>query len=124
METRTGKARVACVLWGTLQYRGRLLKQISALQEAGIPCHLYYGDRGEVPLDKGNFDFPIDVIPTPLQGNPLGLFFRQLGFCSKAAKRIAESDATHALCFSLTTAMAGVLAKRRRPGIEVVFDSN
>lgn len=124
METKTKMANVACVLWGTLQFRGRLLKQIAALQEDGIECHLYYGDRGEIPLRKEDFNFPIDVIPTPLKGNPLLLFVRQLRFCRIAAKRIAASDATHALCFSLTTALAGVLAKRRRPSLKMIFDSN
>lgn len=124
METKTEKAKVACVLWGTLQFRGRLLKQIAALQEAGLPCHLYYGDRGEVPLRKEEFDFPIEVIPTSWKGHPLLLFLRQLRFCITAGRMIAKTDATHVLCFSLQTALAGVLAKRRRPGIKVIFDSN
>lgn len=124
METKNVNPRVACVLWGTLQYRGRLLKQIAAMKEAGFDCRLIYGDRGEVPLNPSDFDFPIEVIPTPQQGHPLGLFLRQLRFCRRAAKSIAESDATHALCFSLQTLLAGVLAKRKRPGIKVIFDSN
>lgn len=117
-------AKVACVLWGTLQYRGRLLKQIAALQDAGIECHLIYGDRGEIPLKREDFNFPIEVIPTSWKGHPLLLFLRQLRFCFKAAANIAESDATHALCFSLQTALAGVLAKRKRPNLKMVFDSN
>jgi glycosyltransferase involved in cell wall biosynthesis len=107
-----------------LQYRGRLLKQIAALQETGIDCRLTYGDRGELPLKREDFNFPIEVIPTSWKGHPLLLFFRQLRFCSKAADKIADSDATHALCFSLQTTLAGVLAKRKRPNLKVIFDSN
>lgn len=124
MENTETKSKVTCVLYGTLQYRGRLLKQIAALQAEGIPCQLIYGDRGELPLNKGDFNFPIEVIPTPDKGHPLLLFLRQLRFCWKAAKSIVRSDATHALCFSLTTALAGVLAKRKRPDLKVIFDSN
>ncbi len=124
MEASIPNPKVTCVLWGTLQHRGRLLKQIAALQAAGIECRLIYGDRGEVPLRKDDFNFPIEVIPTPWQGHPFVLFLRQLRFCFKTAPRIAASDATHALCFSLTTALAGVLAKRKRPELKVVFDSN
>lgn len=124
METTTKNSKVTCVLWGTLQYRGRLLKQIAALQEAGIDCSLIYGDQGELPLKHENFNFPIEVIPTLSNVHPLRLFIRQLSFCSKAAKKIAASDATHVLCFSLTTVLAGVLAKRKRPDLKVIFDSN
>jgi glycosyltransferase involved in cell wall biosynthesis len=116
--------RVTCVLYGTLQYRGRLLKQIAALQAAGIQCKLIYGDRGELPLKREDFNFLIEVIPTPSKGNPMILFIRQIRFCFKAASKIAASDATHALCFSLQTLLAGVLAKRKRPDLKVIFDSN
>lgn len=124
MKNMKNKAKVKCVLYGTLQYRGRLLKQISALQADGIGCDLIYGDRGEISLNKEDYNFPIDVIPTPAEGHPLMLFFRQLKFCRKAAKKIAASDATHALCFSLTTLLAGVLAKKKRKNLKVIFDSN
>jgi glycosyltransferase involved in cell wall biosynthesis len=124
MNTTTKNPKVACVLWGPLQYRGRLLKQIAALQEAGIDCRLIYGDRGELTLKREDFNFPIEVIPTSWEGHPMKLFLRQLRFCAKAANSIASSDATHALCFSLQTALAGVLAKRKRPSLKVIFDSN
>ena len=84
MNTTTKNPKVACVLWGTLQYRGRLLKQIAALQEAGIDYWLIYGDRGELPLKREDFNFPIEVIPTSWEGHPLKLFLRQLRFCVKA----------------------------------------
>ncbi|MFK7911765.1 MAG: glycosyltransferase [Akkermansiaceae bacterium] len=124
MGKTTDKPKVTCVLYGTLQHRGRLLKQIAALQAEGVECDLIYGDRGELPLDKNDFNFPIKVIPTPAEGHPLLLFIRQIRFCFKASKLIAKSDTTHALCFSLTTALAGVLAKRKRQGLKAIFDSN
>ena len=118
------KAKVVCVLYGTLQYRGRLLKQIAALQAEGIDCCLIYGDRGELPLNKEDFNFPIDVIQTSDKGHPLLLFLRQLRFCYKAGAQLKKSEATHVLCFSLQTLLAGTLAKRSRPNLKLIFDSN
>jgi glycosyltransferase involved in cell wall biosynthesis len=109
---------------GTLQYRGRLLKQIAAQQAAGFQCRLIYGDRGELPLKREDFSFPIEVIPTPRKRNPLALFVRQIRFAFKAAPRIAASDATHVLCFALESLLAGALAKRKRPDLKLIFDSN
>ncbi len=124
MTTSPHPIKITAVLWGTLKFRGRLLKQISTLQDAGLDCRLVYGDRGEVPLVRDDYPYPIDVIPTPWDCHPLQLFFRQLGFCFKAGKHIAASDASHVLCFGLQSLLAGVLAKRRKPSLKLIFDSN
>ena len=116
--------RVTYTLYGTLEHRGRLLKQISTLQAAGIPCCLVYGDRGERPLKRENYDFPIEVIPTPLKRSPLALFLRQMRFGYIAGRRIAGSDATHVVCFALESLLCGTLAKRKRPDLKLIFDSN
>ncbi|MCU0772593.1 MAG: glycosyltransferase [Verrucomicrobia bacterium] len=123
-QAENQNVRVTYTLAGTLEYRGRLLKQISTLQAAGIPCRLVYGDRGERPLQREKYDFPIELIPTPRKGNPLAFFLRQMRFGFVAGREIAESDATHVVCFALESLLAGTMAKRRRPNLKLIFDSN
>jgi len=116
--------RVTYTLSGTLEYRGRLLKQISTLQAAGIPCRLVYGDRGQRPLQREEYSFPIEVVPTPLKRSSLAYFLRQMRFGVVAGRKIAGSDATHVVCFALESLLAGTMAKRRRPDLRLIFDSN
>jgi glycosyltransferase involved in cell wall biosynthesis len=123
-EQKSLKAKITYVYTGRLEYRGRLLKQISTLQEAGHDCRLMYGAWGETPLQKEDFNFPIEVIPTPRKFGALALFFNQLKFGYMAGHRIADSDATHAVCFSLESLLAGAVAKRRKPELKLIFDSN
>lgn len=123
-DSRLSGTRVACVLWGTLRFRGRLLKQIDTLTEAGAECRLIYAACDEEPDETGSFPFPIAFHRATWNAHPLLTFFRQIRFCRTAAEDIARSDATHALCFSIQTILAGTLAKRRNPALKVVYDSN
>jgi glycosyltransferase involved in cell wall biosynthesis len=41
-----------------------------------------------------------------------------------AGRRIARSDATHVVSFALESLLAGTIAKRNRPDIKLIFDSN
>lgn len=109
---------------GMLEYRGRLLKQIATLQEAGFDCRLIYGDWGGRPFNPKDYDFPIKVIPTTKGSSPLALFFRQLRFGYLAGREIAASDATHVVSFALESALAGAVAKKKRPGLKYIFDMN
>ncbi len=124
MSKERNGIKVACTLVGTLAIRGRLLKQLAALKTAGISTKLYYGDIGEVPLKREDFDFPIEVISTPLKKSKAVLFLRQMRYGLQAGRRIAESDATHVICFALESLLAGVVAKRRRPELKLIFDSS
>lgn len=115
-------AKITYTFAGTLDYRGRLLKQIDSLQAAGHECRLILGDSLDRPLRKTEYDFPIEVIPTPRRREGLGLFLRQLRFGYSAGRKIAESDATHVVSHALESLLAGALAKRRRPEIKLIFD--
>lgn len=122
---KTGdKAKVTFTYVGTLEYRGRLLKQIATLQAAGHECRLIYGDRGERPLKREDYGFPIEVIQTPWKWGSLVYFLHQLRFGFVASRKIAVSDATHVVTFSLESLLAGTLAKRKRPDLKLIFDSN
>lgn len=109
---------------GTLEFRGRLQKEIATLQAAGYECSLIYGDSGERPLIRENFDFPIRIIPTPGKYGKWILFLMQLRFGILASRLLAKSNATHVVGFSLESMLAGSLAKRRRRDIKLIFDSN
>ena len=120
----TKGVKITFTYQGMLEYRGRLLKQIATLQAAGFDCRLIYGDWGGRPFKAGDYDFPIEVIPTTKGAFPLALFFRQLRFGYLAGRKIAESDATHVVSFALESALAGALAKRRRSGLKYIIDMN
>lgn len=117
------QVKVTYTFVGTLDYRGRLLKQIASLQAAGYDCRLVLGDYLERPLKHEDYSFPIEAIPTPNRKNRLVLFLRQMIFGFKAGRRIADSDATHVVCIALESLLAGALAKRWRPDIKLIFDS-
>lgn len=116
--------KIVYTLVGTLDFRGRLLKEVATLQEAGLNVRLLLGDREQVPLDRSKYSFDIESIPAPFRWGMTVHFLYTLKFCWQAARRIAASDDTHVVCFSLESLLAGALAKRRRPEIKLIFDSN
>lgn len=122
-KTRSG-ARITYVYTGRIEYRGRMLKQIATLQEAGHDCRVVYGPWAPETLKREDYNFPIEVLPTSRSWGPFVLYLNQLRFCYEASDLIADSDATHVVCFSLESLLAGVLAKRKRPDLKLVFDAN
>ena len=109
---------------GTLDYRARLKKQIASLRTAGFDCRLVLGDLEERPLDLSAVDIPVDVVRVPIRHGRLAWFLWQLRYGWVAGKRIAAGDPDTVVCISLESLLAGVRAKRIRPGIRLVFDSN
>jgi glycosyltransferase involved in cell wall biosynthesis len=109
---------------GTLDYRARLKKQIASLRDAGFDCNLVLGDLGERPIDPASCDYPVEVIRVPIGHGRIAWFFWQMRFAWLAGRRIAAGSAGTVVCVSLESLLAGVLAKRRRPGLRLVFDSN
>ncbi len=120
----TNGVKITYTVFGNLAFRGRLLRQVATLQAAGFDCRVVFGDRGDQPFQPENFNFPVEVIPTPFKGSTTALFLRQLRFGYLASQRIARSDATHVVSLSLESLLAGALAKRKRPDLKLIFDSN
>jgi len=116
--------RIAFAYVGTLDYRARLKKEIASLQAAGFDCRLVLGDLEERRFDPTIVDFPVEVIPVPIRHGRIAWFLWQMRFAPLAAKRIADSGVGTVVCVSLESLLAGALAKRRRPEITLVFDSN
>jgi glycosyltransferase involved in cell wall biosynthesis len=109
---------------GQLQTRGRLLKQIDTLQRVGVKCEVILGNTESNEPDPNAFGFPVHIIPVDHGRGKLASFINQMRFCRRAAKWIAASGADTVVCLALESLMAGVWAKKRKPGTRLVFDNN
>lgn len=121
---KRASAKLAFVFVGTMDFRGRLLKEIRTLTAAGFKCRLILGNIGERKVESGRYDFPISEYQVPCFRGKLRYFWEQLRFARRAGREIAASDADTVLCLALDGVLAGVFAKRRRPSLRLVFDSN
>lgn len=109
---------------GTLDYRGRLLKEISTFCQAGYACRLILGNIGERAVSGSRHDFPIKEYQVPAFRGKVRFFLGQLSFAWHAGAEIARSQAGTVLCLGLDSVLAGVVAKSRRRSLRLVFDSN
>jgi hypothetical protein len=116
--------RVTFAYVGRLQSRGRLLKQLATLQEAGVTCDVVLGNTDSNEPAQGDYPFPVVALPINQESGRLTSFFNQMRFAREAAKVIAAGPADTVVCVSIEAVMAGVLAKRRRPQLRLVFDNN
>lgn len=124
MKDLTRSKHVTFVFVGPLHTRGRLLKQIATLQDAGVTCDVILGNTDSKEPDPSAFGFPITSICVNQNSGKLASFFNQMRFCRRAAKMIADSAADTVVCLALESLMAGVWAKKRQPALRLVFDNN
>jgi glycosyltransferase involved in cell wall biosynthesis len=120
----SARENVTFVFVGTLDYRGRLLKEIKTLQKAGFGCRLVLGNIGEREVDASRYDFEIKEYRVPCFRGKIRYFFEQLRFAWQAGREIAASEADSVFCLALDGVLAGVVAKRLRPSLRLIFDSN
>jgi glycosyltransferase involved in cell wall biosynthesis len=107
---------------GALQYRGRLLKQISTLQAHGAHCRLFYGRTGCSAIEQ-DYRFPIHDVPIYQHMAKWISFVSQLAFCKRVAHRMAATRLDAVVCVGLETLLAGAFARRSgRVGL-LVFDN-
>ena len=116
--------KVTFVFIGPLHTRGRLLKQISTLQQAGVTCDLILGNSDDKEPNPADYEFPITSIHVNLDSGKLNSFVNQMRFCRRAAKLISKSDADTIVCLALESLMAGVWAKKKNGDLRLIFDSN
>lgn len=112
------------VFIGTLDYRGRLLKEIKTFQNAGFRCRLMLGNIGEREVDASRYDFEIKEYRVPCFRGKIRYFFEQLRFAWQAGREIAASETDTVFCLALDGVLAGVVAKWLRPSLRLIFDSN
>ena len=115
---------VAFAYVGPLGTRGRLLKQIATLQAAGVSCELIHGSPEPDAPNPDDFSFPFQSIPVDLDSGKICSFYNQMKFGRKASKIIAASKADAVVCVAIDALMAGVWAKKIRPGLRMIFDNN
>jgi glycosyltransferase involved in cell wall biosynthesis len=124
-HTKTPERReVTFVFVGTLDYRGRLLKEIRTLRNAGYECRLVLGNIGEREVNAASYDFEIKEYRVPCFRGKIRYFFEQLRFAWKAGREISTSDAETVFCLGLDGVLAGVVAKWMSPSLRLIFDSN
>jgi glycosyltransferase involved in cell wall biosynthesis len=109
---------------GTLDYRGRLQKEIGSLRKAGLECRLILGNIGEREVVRERYGFPIEEIKVPCFKGKVRFFLSQLRFAWLAGRSIARSPAETVVCVALDSVLAGVVAKWLRPSLRLIFDSN
>lgn len=120
----SARENVTFVFVGTLDYRGRLLKEIKTLQKAGFGCRLVLGNIGEREVDASRYDFEIKEYRVPCFRGKIRYFCEQLRLAWQAGREIAGSEADSVFCLALDGVLAGVVAKRLRPSLRLIFDSN
>lgn len=118
------KGEVVFVYVGTLDYRGRLLKEIATLAGAGFSCRLVLGNIGERRVDPDKFAFPVEEHAVPAFKGRLRCYLETLRFGWRVGRQLAASGAGRVFCLGLEALPAGIVAKRMAPGTRVIFDSN
>lgn len=109
---------------GSLESRGRLLKQIATLQKSGVTCDVVLGNTNVEHPSPDDFSFPIKSIFVDHTSGKLSSFINQMRYARDAARLIAAGAGDTVVCVALESLMAGVLAKRMRPNLRLIFDNN
>jgi len=116
--------RILFVFAGLLEYKGRLLKQIASLQDAGHECILIHGQKENTPPDYSNYPFEVHSFKQIRRQKKLNNFFSHLRFNFQAARLASQLHANAIVCVELTGALAGALVRVFHKNVMFVFDSN
>ncbi|MHA1927507.1 MAG: glycosyltransferase [Candidatus Thorarchaeota archaeon] len=116
--------RIVFVYFGELKYKGRLLKQIKTLKEAGHECILVHGRTELETSNYENYDFRIVDIRLELSQNKIRNFFNQIRINFKASSITISLKPDYVICITLFAALTGVLVKNKQPIVQFAFDNN
>ncbi len=115
---------VIFVFIGILKYKGRLLKQIATLQEAGYQCILIHGQvETQKPIYK-EYSFKVVPIRVKRSTNKILNFTRHLNFNIQASTLIRNMRPDFVLCEELYGSLSGAIVKITNPKIVFIFDCN
>lgn len=101
-----------------------MFKQIKTLQDAGHECVVVHGRTEDAEPDYSVYDFPVSPIRVVQEKNKLLTIVTQLQFNWRASREVLKSRADAVVCIALQSALSGALAKRRKPALRYIFDSN
>ena len=116
--------KIVFIFSGLLQYKGRLLKQIRTLQEAGHECILIHGQVEESPPHYA--DYPFQTVPIRLVRHPNKVrnTLHHLQFNLAALDALPGLAPDVIVCVELYGALSGAVARARGIAQRFVFDSN
>ena len=109
---------------GILKFKGRLLKQISTMQQMGHECILIHGQVEDSTPDYSCYSFEVIRIKLNRHHNKIINFHNLIRFNFRAAKTAVKLAANAVVCVELYGALGGALVRHRNPEILFVFDCN
>ncbi len=116
--------KVVFVYCGVAKYKGRLLKQIRTLKNAGIECILFHGSSvPETALFEATSVRSIHHNMSPMRSRVLNTI-KILHFNLISGLRTASLRPDAVICEGLFSVFAGVVAKLLCRSCSLVFDSN
>ena len=116
--------RVVFVFAGLLEYKGRLLKQIATLQEAGHECILIHGQTETTQPDYLNKSFPVIPLTINCHSNKFFNYANYIRFNFQAAHQITHLKPDAIVCIELRAALSGALTRLSGSKSFFVFDCN
>lgn len=115
--------RVAYLLYGNFDYISRAKKQINSLLNRGFDVRIFNGVFSEIEM-AAQTHYNIKRLKINQGKSRLTNFFSILQFNFQAHKEILKSESDFIICRELSVLVAGVLAKKKRPDLKLIFDNN
>ena len=114
--------KVVFILWGNINYDGRVQKEIHTLLKNGYEVELVLQNFVQDDLTK--YDFKIRYFNFTPKSHPIGNFLLPFQFCSAAAKLLKEIHPDIVHCNDLNTLYAGYLYKKSGADFKLVYDAH
>lgn len=116
--------RIVFVFAGLLEYKGRLLKQIATLQEAGYECTVIHGQKESVIPDYSKYSFHVIPYRIVIHSNKVLNFYRHMKFNLQALSCLFSLVPDYVVCVELMGVLSGSLYRLFRRKSTFVFDCN
>ena len=118
------RINVVFVFVGMLRYKGRMLKQIGTLRQAGHEVTVLHGRTDDEQPDDSTYDF--EIIDRPLRRHPNKVcnYLNHLRWNLRAAGELVRLAPDAIVCEELYGALSGALARRRLEDTRFIFDCN
>ncbi|AKJ65519.1 glycosyltransferase family 4 protein [Kiritimatiella glycovorans] len=118
------RINVVFVFVGMLRYKGRMLKQIGTLRQAGHDVTVLHGRTDDEEADDSTYDFKILDRPLRRHPNKVRNYLNHLRWNLRAAEELVQLEPDAIVCEELYGALSGALARRRLRATRYIFDCN